>query len=286
MSSQPVMIEAPQSLNGILGLGDVEVFYLDVPLGEGAEGNLRRKFALSQQRELLTQLPTLLIDGTIGIGDLTRSEISITGVRRVITHRFWSEVQFSVEMPPKRPGDAPVKAAFAGIMVAHKFRPGASALIVVDEDHIALTKLYRFHGCYDETLPGKGKGWRLECPRGGYKPGESPEDGAIREATEEAGVKRGPETEVISLGEIEPDSGILMSSVALFAVTGVEIDRGTVHLDVTEAPTETVVLSVDRVLEMIDSGEITCSMTIASVMRALIKGVIRSKKLSERSTTV
>lgn len=280
------------SLNGVFGIGDAELFMVDTPLGEGAGDTLRAKFSLSQQRDLLTTLPEMLVDGTFNVGDLSRGEIHITGVRRVWSHRYWSEIQLSVEMPPKKPGDAPSKAAFAGIMVAHKFRPGASALIVVDPDHIALTKLYRFHAAYAETLPGKGKGWRLECPRGGFKPGETPAECALREASEEAGIRIDPstglkpggsadqwDTRAISLGEVEPDSGILLSTVALFAITGAQIDRSAVKLDVTEAPTETVVLEVDRALEMIERGEITCSMTITSVMRALLKGIIRSKKL-------
>ena len=287
MSTDQNLIPAPANLNGVVGLGDAEVHFVDVPLGEGAEVNLRAKFALSSQRAALMALPGMLSDGTIGLGDTSRGEIHITGVRRVWTHRFWSEVQFNVEMPPKAPGGAPVKAAFAGIMVQHKFRPGVASLIVVDEDHIALVKLYRFHSNYSETLPGKGKGWRLECPRGGFKPGETPEAAAFREATEEAGIAASPSNPagtIIPLGDVEPDSGILMSTVGLFAITDVEVDRSKVHLDVTEAPTETVVLEVDRALELIASGQIICSMTITAIMRGLLKGVIRSKSFAR--TTV
>lgn len=276
----------PENLNGVLGLGDAEVFVVDMPLAKGAEANLRQKFSISGQRAALAGLPALLSNGTMHLGNLDAGEIHITGVRRVWTHRFWTEMQLHVQMPPKKPGDAPIDAAFAGIMVAHKFYPGVSALIVVDHDKIALTKIYRFHGCYRETLPGRGKGWRLECPRGGFKPGESPEAGALREAGEEAGVTvraasdEDPGTEVISLGAIEPDSGILMSSVALFAIRGVDIDSAKVHLDVTEAPTETVLVSVDDALRMIQRGEISCGITIASITQALVRGIIRAKSLA------
>lgn len=259
-----------------MGLGDAEVFFVNVPLGEGAEGNLRQKFSLSQQRGFLGELGAMLTDGTIYLGDTSRGEIQITGVRRVWTHRFWSEVQFSVLMPPKAPGGEPVPAAFAGIVPVHKFHPGVSALVIIDEGHVALIKMYRFHGNPFAVLPGQRKGWRIEAPRGGYKPGETPESGALREATEEAGISQRSDTEVIDLGMVEPDSGLLMSQVALRAVCNVDIDRNKVHLDVTEAQTETLVLSVDRVLQMIGDGEIVCGITIAAVMRALAKGLIRA----------
>lgn len=272
-------IGTPPSLEGVVGLGDAEVFFVNVPLGEGAQTNLRQKFSLSGQRGFLGELGVMLEDGTIYLGDTSLGEIRTTGVRRVYTHRFWTEVQFTVEMPPKSPGGDPIKAAFAGIVPAHKFQPGVSALIIVDENTVALIKMYRFHGAVFATLPGQRKGWRIEAPRGGYKPGESPEAGALREATEEAGISQRADTQVIDLGVVEPDSGLLMSQVALRAVTGVDIDSSKVSLDVTEAPTETLVLSVDKVLEMIGNGEIVCGITIAAIMRALAKGLIRSSSL-------
>jgi predicted NUDIX family NTP pyrophosphohydrolase len=179
----------------------------------------------------------MLQDDTIYRGDIALGEIEITGVRRIWTHRFWSELQFSVRMPPKTPGGEPVSAAFAGIVPAHKFHPGVSALVIVDEEHVALIKMYRFHGSPFAVLPRQRKGWRIEAPRGGYKPGETPDSGALREATEEAGIAQRPDTQVIDLGMVEPDSGLLMSQVALRAVRNVDIDRNKVHLDVTEAPT-------------------------------------------------
>ncbi len=272
------MITDLAGTNGAFSLADAEFFYPDLMFGEGWQDTARDMFAQSKWKDRLYELIGQLSDGTVYLGSLARGEIQIVGIRRVIAHRFWIEVQYHVLMPPKSPGGEPVPAMFAGIMVAGKFNPGASALIVPDRDHVALVKNYRFHGCHMETLPGQGKGWRLECPRGGTRPGETMEQTAIREATEEAGIVASDGMKAHSLGEVEPDSGILMSTVGLYAVCGVGIDSSKVHLDVTEAPTETVVLEVDQVLEMIKGGEITCSMTIASVMMALLKDIIRSKR--------
>lgn len=242
------LIEAPKSLNGVVGLGDAEVHFVEVPLGEGAEGNLRKKFALSAQRKAIRHLATSLSDGTLNRGDLSRGEIHLTAVRRIYTHHFWSELQMGVEMP-SHDGGTPKKAAFAGVIPAHKFFPGASALPVIDRDTIVLIKRYSFHSCYSETIPGHGKGWRIEAPRGGAKPDESLADCALREASEEAGIKAGPDISVTRVGTTEPDSGILMASLGLFVIEGIEVDRKIVHLDVTESPTDTIVISVDTALD-------------------------------------
>ncbi len=272
--SEPITIPAPSSLNGTIGLGDAEMHFCDMPLGEGAQHVLREKFALSSQREMLHHLPAMLNDGTIYLGDLARNEIQIVGVRRVYTHRFWTELQLSVKMPPKKKGGEPISAAFAGIMPGHKFEPGVSVLPIVDRTHVVLIENYRFHGCSAETIPGRGKGWRKESMRGGYRPGEDKFAGAKREAGEEAGVRVKEDAKLTDLGQVEPDSGLLMSRVDIVAIQGIEIDETLVNLDVTEAPTKTLVLPVKDVARMISRGEITCGITVMGFTRALLQGLI------------
>lgn len=257
----------------LVSLGAEDIFRVDIPIGEQAAPGLRAKFAVSQQQVLIESFLAGLNNGQINLGNLARNEIKITGVRRIYTHRFGTEFQTDVLMP--RRGNEPLKAAFAGYCGPGGFYPGAAILPIKSPYEIGLIRLYRYHGFFHQCLD-EGKGWRLECPRGNKRPTEELEKTAFREGQEEAGIVMSEKSEIVPLGLIEPNSGWEHMVVPLYAVTNVEFDPAKVNLDVSEAPTTLQVLSVDEAFEMVDSSQIIDSFSMAMLLRAYLKGLIRA----------
>jgi ADP-ribose pyrophosphatase len=79
------------------------------------------------------------------------------------------------------------------------------AIPVMPNGRIALLKVYR-HAI---------RAWTLEFPRGGTEAGRDVRDVLIRELREEAGIEV---AEIVPLGEIEPDNGLLASRVPAYLV--------------------------------------------------------------------
>lgn len=80
---------------------------------------------------------------------------------------------------------------------------GVAVLPVLKNQKIALNLNYR-HAT---------RSWELELPRGGKNPEETPEDAAIRELCEETGMTV---KELISLGNVTPDSGLTNTVAKLY----------------------------------------------------------------------
>jgi ADP-ribose pyrophosphatase len=82
-------------------------------------------------------------------------------------------------------------------------RSGVAVLALTPEGKIALNRNYR-HAT---------RSWEYELPRGLVNSGETPEAAAVREAQEETGMIL---TEIRSLGEMAPDTGLTNTLVSLF----------------------------------------------------------------------
>ena len=110
------------------------------------------------------------------------------------------------------------------------------------------------------------RAWHLEAPRGMGEAGEGGPANAIRELEEELGVRAG---ELISLGTVHADSGLLGGHAELYAarIPGV----GT--LDRAEGIRRAVVMPFSRAEELIGQGDITDGFTIAVVTRARLAGL-------------
>ncbi|MGW1540540.1 NUDIX hydrolase [Streptomyces sp. NPDC002309] len=129
--------------------------------------------------------------------------------------------------------------------------PGAVILPITGSGQVVLVEHYR-HAT---------RAWHWEAPRGMGSPDTSAAASAARELHEEIGAHA---KELISLGELHPDSGILGSQVELYAA---RID-GTGDLDTAEGIRRTATVPRTAVEEMIANGAITDAFTIAVFTRA------------------
>lgn len=114
--------------------------------------------------------------------------------------------------------------------------------------------------------------WTLEIPRGLGKLHETPKATAIRERAEESGLKV---VELIDLGIITPDSGILSSNISLFLAKVVPLyGVSNASGDSREAIGNVLVISTDEIIEMIKKCQIIDSYTITAVFRAILQKYI------------
>ena len=109
-----------------------------------------------------------------------------------------------------------------------------------------------------------------EIPRGGANVGEDFAEAALRELKEETG-EEGTVEGLVSLGNIQPDNGILNTEAGLFLSTS------NVPTDKAESDGEIDNLQwvdVDEVVEACVDGTIKDSFTCVAVMRARLKGLL------------
>lgn len=107
----------------------------------------------------------------------------------------------------------------------------------------------------------------MEIPRG-FGDTDDHRSEALRELAEETGSRPG---EVIALGGVHPDNGILDSLVHLFLVE-VDEDAPLAPVEAHEPPT--FWLPIDDVVAQVASGSITDAFTVAAVGRARLRGLI------------
>ncbi|MBL1096392.1 NUDIX hydrolase [Streptomyces sp. 205] len=135
--------------------------------------------------------------------------------------------------------------------------PGAVILPLIGADpEIVLVDHYR-HAT---------RSWHLEAPRGMGEPAEAGPVSAVRELREELGVQ--PD-EVIPLGTLHADSGLLGGHVELFAARIPRVGA----LDTAEGIQRAVVMPFTRAEELIGRGDITDGFTIAVITRARLAGL-------------
>ena len=133
---------------------------------------------------------------------------------------------------------------------------GGVCLVIDSEDNVLLVKVYR-HVLGDVVL---------ELPRGGGSPDEdlSTLETALREAAEETDVSM-KDAEIIDLGEVCPDSGILATRVRLVAVV-LPHPMPKTRADVSEVESVEMV-HLDKLREMAVHGDIADSFTLAAIFR-------------------
>lgn len=133
-------------------------------------------------------------------------------------------------------------------------RSGAATLIIDKHDNVLLLENFRI--AVDEVC--------LEIPRGGAEAGESHAPCALREAREETGLDLKID-DLIPLGSVWPDTGIMSSQVRLFAAR-LDFAFDKIEIDQTESRGYRIV-PIPSLRAMIDSGEISDAFTIAACAR-------------------
>ncbi|MFF0445649.1 NUDIX hydrolase [Streptomyces sp. NPDC004609] len=142
--------------------------------------------------------------------------------------------------------------------------PGVVVLPLVGGDRIVLVEHYR-HAT---------RAWHWELPRGmAAREDTSGEDNAVRELREELGVVA---RELIPLGPVHPDTGLLGGCVEMYAarVDGVGV------LDAAEGIRRAVARPWWEVERMIASGEVSDGFTIAAFTRARLAGLFTGRQPS------
>ncbi|MGL4875405.1 MAG: NUDIX hydrolase [Clostridium sp.] len=106
----------------------------------------------------------------------------------------------------------------------------------------------------------------MELPRGFLEKGESHIQGAIRELKEEINCKG---EEIVELGYIYPDTGIMNSKINIVLIKECSIEK--IILEEKEHIKNYELFTVNEVLEKIQLEEISDGFTISAMMRYILK---------------
>ncbi len=249
------------SASDALGASQCTVLKFRGKLTAGAEPNLRSKFAEALQVRAVEDILQEFQDGILYLGDWRAGEIQVTGIEGIVTNRFWTEVEYDVLFPPKQ-GDKPAAGTYRSIRWNAGRTPGASALCITKDFEVVLVRSFR-HAV---------RRWCLEIPRGARLPDEPLEKCAIREAQQECGVILTESSEVIDLGPLEPDTGIIAAEVPTFLISNCVVDPNKVNRDVSESRLGPVILSRDDLRNRIRHREIKDALLLAALTQASVAG--------------
>lgn len=132
--------------------------------------------------------------------------------------------------------------------------PGASLIVPIDaEGRVLMIKQWRH--C--------AGGWLWELPAGTLNPGESPEECARREVTEEAGVVAG---RLDHAGFIFTAPGFCDEKIHIFIAR--DLTAAPVHPDDDEVIVEVRPVAYDEALAMVARGEIHDAKTMCALLHA------------------
>lgn len=112
-----------------------------------------------------------------------------------------------------------------------------------------------------------------ELPRGGANHGEYLENAAIRELKEETGIDIVSE-QLVSLGKVFPDTGLINSDVEAFFVDASFGDKTPLRLGEDEQIAEGLWVPKDTLLDACMDGSVECGYTLMAVMRAFTRHLI------------
>lgn len=135
---------------------------------------------------------------------------------------------------------------------------GVGVVVVTPDNRLLLHREYRH-------VIG---GYSWEVPGGGIDEGETPEQAAIRELKEEAGIEVS-ERELTKLGEFYPLNSFNTERVTIFMTTVKDVHVHTEGTEGSEAITAQRFVSFNEALRMIDQGEINDALTANVVQMAI-----------------
>jgi ADP-ribose pyrophosphatase len=134
---------------------------------------------------------------------------------------------------------------------------GGAAVLPLLDGKIALI-LHQRHAT-------RQKHW--EIPRGFAAYGETPDETARREITEEIGVS---DPEVIDIGSVYPDTGASNVHTRLYLARL----KGIGHIETDEGIDAVKQVTIDELDAMLRAEQITDSFTLAAILQARVRGLI------------
>jgi len=169
----------------------------------------------------------------------------------VFTHGDWVQIYVDPD-PAGGPGFIRIEERFGA--------PGVGVL-PISRDGVGLISVYR------RTIGISV----LEIPRGFGGEGTGPRSDAVRELWEETGLTVAEE-DLVDLGEVHPNSGLLAAKVCLFAANISDPKQAEVH-DLDEIETFRWISTAD-LKGMIADNVLKDSFTIAAIFRACLRGLL------------
>lgn len=203
--------------------------------------------------ELVKQYPHLVSpqgDATQGEIEILLNEEQMALVERksgrdvgvVKEDRYWIWINDACRFPS---GNEGVYGRILWVRGLESPAQGVAVMPITSEGKIVLNCNFRH----------STRSWEIELPRGLVNAGETAEDAAKREASEETGRSI---VEVRLLGEIPPDTGVLSVVVPVFVakVAGVGVQQQ----EETEAIEDILELSVEEIKKAFAEGYYTCQL--------------------------
>jgi ADP-ribose pyrophosphatase len=201
--------------------------------------------------ELVKQYPHLVLPR----GDAAQGEIEILldeekmalvetklgrDVGVVKEDRYWIWINDACKFPS---GNEGVYGRILWVRGLESPAQGVAVMPITSEGKIVLNCNFRH----------STRSWEIELPRGLVNAGETAEDAAKREASEETGRSI---AEVRLLGEIPPDTGVLSVVVPIFVakVAGIDVQQQ----EETEAIEDILELSIEEIKKAFAEGYYTC----------------------------
>ena len=132
--------------------------------------------------------------------------------------------------------------------IEHK---GAAAMLaIMDDGKIVLVRQYR--NSLDKAI--------LEIPAGGIEPGEDTGAAAKRELEEETGYKAGKVEHLLDI-----NTTVAFCNEKIYVYKATNLTKGETHLDRDEY-VDVECYSLEEIIKMVETGEITDSKTISTIM--------------------
>ncbi|OGN56427.1 MAG: hypothetical protein A3D96_05015 [Chlamydiae bacterium RIFCSPHIGHO2_12_FULL_44_59] len=200
--------------------------------------------------ELIKQYPHLVLprgDATQGEIEIILDEEQIASVERklgrdvgvVKEDQYWIWINDVCKFPS---GNEGVYGRILWVRGLESPTPGVAVMPITSEGKIVLNCNFRH----------STRSWEIELPRGLVNAGETAEDAATREASEETGRSI---VEVRLLGEMPPDTGVLSVVVPVFVAKVAGIDAR--QPEETEAIEDILELSIEEIQKAFAEGYYT-----------------------------
>lgn len=132
---------------------------------------------------------------------------------------------------------------------------GVVIIPVTEKNEIILLKIYR--ECVSSL--------ELEVPRGFIEENEEAKEAAIRELKEEL---NSTAEEMIDLGEIYPDSGVMDSKIKIFLAKKCSVDK--LKVQEKENIKDYKITEINEVLSLINKGQIKDGFTISAILKMVL----------------